>query len=136
MSITLEIGALLGALIIAIFGVFAYWNQRRIDRKHELTNQRRAIYVDFISGLVDAANGKPERHLRARIEALMVGSDDVLKALSLYNNIADKHEGTISTSSKDFLTALAAVTIAMRKDVFERTDLTEREYASLLPIRR
>jgi hypothetical protein len=127
---------LFGAFIVVLGGALAYWNQKRIDRKHNLIALRREVCREFVSGLVDAANGNSERHLRARIEALVVASDDVLQALAVYNAVADDEKGTVETHSDDFKKALASVVMAMRKDVFQSSELSLEEYTELLPVRR
>jgi len=126
----------MAALVAVLGGAAVYGYQRSIDRKITLAERRREVYVDFLSGLVDAANGDSTRHLRARIEALVVGSDNVVRQLADYNRIAEELCGTVDTTSTEFKDVLAKVTIAMREDVFEKTSISEQDYSDLLPVKR
>lgn len=137
MTYSFELGAFFGAILLLATTALAYNRQKKIEREHELTLRRRELYAKFAGSLVDAAIGDPTEHLRARVEATVIASDDVLKALAVYNEYAERTSpgGGEPRNGDKFRSVLSAVLIAMREDVFEKTSVQIEDYPSLLPIK-
>ncbi|WP_227268358.1 hypothetical protein [Roseobacter weihaiensis] len=136
MSFAFDLGSFVAALIVVMGGALAYWNQKRIDRQHELTLKRRELYYEFVGSLVDAANGDTDPHLRSRVRAIVLASDKVLMALAAYNEYADSTSlGFEPRENAKLKSLLSDVVIAMREDVFEKSAIATTEYSKLLPIR-
>lgn len=126
------------AAIIAVFGgSWAYRRQRNIDHDYELRNERRRVYQDFMVSLVTASRGDGTAHLRARLEAGLIGSTEVIKAIGDYNKYTDE-TGPETSNPRDpevFTPLLANVLIKMREDVFDKSELDPEQYGKLLPFK-
>ena len=130
------LATIVAALITIFGGAIVYRTQKDVDQKNALRLERRRLYQQFLLSIFDATQGNGEAHLKARLEAGVIGSDAVLRALGPYNDYcASTNAGTgIARDPKKYRLLLTDVLVAMREDVFDETKISRDEYGNLLPI--
>ncbi|MBO9454515.1 hypothetical protein J7376_06010 [Paracoccus sp. R12_1] len=130
------LATIVAALITVIGGSIAYRRQKEADERNALRHERRRLYQQFLLSIVDPVGSDGEAHLRSRIEAGVIASDAVLRALGPYNQYcASTNSGTGNPRDpRQYNLLLADVLRAMREDVFESTAIDRHEYSNLLPI--
>lgn len=135
MSIALWL-PLLTTLIATFAGAIVYSVQRAADRKNSLIAKRREAYEAFWHAhLYTHSKEHLEQLNYVRLTLALVASDDVLR------RAADFEEYVVSTNppgpvrdNRKLKQLAAALVGAMRRDVFERTNLSDGELERNLPI--
>ena len=126
---------LLITLLTVIVGLFAYaWN-KRVDRKHALIDMRRTVYRDFILAIADVShsgNGTPEvRHYQKKLAELhLIASDEVILACAEFTALCRM---TVDPGSDKRAEKYSKLEMAMRRDCFERTKITDGKLREMLP---
>lgn len=128
-------GPLAVAITTAVAGIAAYaWN-KRIDRRHALIELRRGIYRDFILSIADVSesnngDGEVKAYRRRLAELHLVGSDEVIRACEAFTSL---YRGAANVGSSERAKRFAQLEMAMRRDCFEKTQVTVEELRSSLP---
>ena len=135
---------ILTALIAAIGGVLAYARQKKADRKHELISKRRQAYEGYLFAYLGSSDtfgkGTPEKLFAlnsARMTVVLIGSDAVVRAVGALDEYAVRTsvgEQQLRDPG-EFKKRFAVVVLAMRADVFERSQLNVEEMQNALPIK-
>jgi hypothetical protein len=148
------VGGVIAAIITAMYQLFATMSARQsqqIDRMIELQNRRRDAYQRYLA----AFNGysslfdlypPPAESSKERIEAVkeywlaygslfQIASDPVLLAASDFHKVAWVNDTDLTGEAYDqeFKTLYATMIIEMRKDAFERTELSQKLVEERIP---
>jgi hypothetical protein len=125
------------ATITIVAGMGAYaWN-KKIDRNHALIELRRSLYRDFIFSIIEVSesnNGQNElaAYRKKLVELHLLGSDEVIRAcedfISLYRS--EKSVGKDERALR-----FARLEMAMRRDCYEKTEITVQELKLNLPVK-
>ena len=120
-------------------GVYAY--QKRVDRRTNLIEIRRAAYRNYLNAFM-AMSDSPERveeirrrYYQSEVELLVDGSDEVIKrvgALSRFYSETNDHR--FNRDVREVKRLLAEICKAMRADCFEKSKLSVDEVQALVPI--
>ncbi len=124
----------LAALAVVGGGAGAYRWQKSVDRNEQLQAKRREIYVALLKAISDSISNKgataDAAFRTAKFEVFVCGSDEVIKKTKALNS---QLEGGAESTSDSQLGAYAELVYAMRKDSFERSQLTVEELSKLTP---
>jgi len=135
-------------LIIAIFTIagaaMTYRWQKNIDIKNDLIKQKRDVYRSLLSELnmqISNKSGAAPHKLNAlRGEAFIISSDEVTLLMGTFFSAIykvsrdEKLQGSASDANvKNMLENFSLMALAMRKDCFEKSNLTPREVQAAMP---
>jgi hypothetical protein len=124
-------------ILTGLFGVSAYSYQKYVDRKSALIELRRATYAKYLSLLSRNTTKKTaasaDEMYSAYMEMSVIASDEVVRAVgSFHQLILGRDDKTFDAELvKD---QLASAILSMRKDCFERSNLTREEVLSVTPL--
>lgn len=132
--------ALVVALIAALAAIVSYGMQKTVDRKSALILKRREAYLHYLKCVLSSSSSfnKPDASYRlnvARMELVLLASDDVLRSLDAFDNFsketsASARSGEQVKKMKELLSDLIA---RMRKDCFDKTSLRQADLYRILP---
>jgi hypothetical protein len=127
-------GTILAASITANRGLRNYREQKDADREYDLIKRRQQEYERYLTAFGRAGRWKgnnPQKHEEAEAEyheahdnLLLIGSDGVIIAANAF------HSQYVSRDPREWRETkrrYADLVIAMRKDGFEETELTNEE---------
>ena len=133
----------------ALFGIFTYSQQKRVDREIDLRNQRMKDYERFITAYQNDTSlydydPRPTESSEAKIKArnehwaaysnlFQIASDPVVRAASDFHNFWWEYDPTDEKQFKQFSALYAKMIMAMREDVSERTELSLEEMEYRVP---
>ena len=130
--------SILTALLVVLGGAFAYWNQKRLDRINELVRLRRTAYQRFVEAMIattsadarrlDSADDRFQEFLEASAQLTIVASDTVLEKLADFQ--IDRSKSALSLDGSS-----SALLLALRKDVFEGSKVSEANIKHAFPIK-
>jgi hypothetical protein len=131
------IGAIWPIVLTGIFGVIAYWYQKYVDRKSALIELRRATYSKYLALIARHATDKSDKTNielnQIYLELSVIASDDVVRAIGSFQDLSLGREIKNPNSAR-IEDRLAATILLMRKDCFEKTNLTAAEITSVTPL--
>jgi hypothetical protein len=131
------IGAIWPIVLTGIFGVIAYWYQKYVDRKSALIELRRATYSKYLALIARHATDKSDKTNielnQIYLELSVIASDDVVRAIGSFHDLSLGREIKNPNSAR-IEDRLAATILLMRKDCFEKTNLTAAEIISVTPL--
>ena len=129
---------IIASIVVVVGGSIAYWNQKRLDQKAQLVELRREAYQAFVDAMIrttsaDARGSSDkdeafEMYHRASGQMTVVASDEVLEKLADFQLDRSKSALDIEESSKQLL-------LALRKDVFEGSRVTDLTIRNAYPIK-
>jgi hypothetical protein len=145
--------AIVPIVATALFGLWSYGRQKRVDRKIELRNLRMKGYEEYLTAF--RANAAlydfppfPADDDPARIETVhkywlaysnlfQIASDSVLLAATDFHTFAwiQDTDLTGEDNDKEFKKLYAKMVIEMRRDAFEKTELQQEIIEERLPFR-
>jgi len=133
----------------AIFGLWSYGQQRRVDREVDLRNQRRKDYERYITAYQKDTSlydydPRPTETSEAKISArseywiaysnlFQIASDPVVRATSNFHNFWWEYDPSNQEQFNEFSALYAKMIVAMRVDVSERTELSLEEMRERVP---
>lgn len=126
---------LLITLLSVLAGFFAYaWN-KRVDRRDALIDMRRTVYRDFILSIADVSNsgnGKAEvQNFQKKLAELhLIASDDVILACAGFTAL---YRMTVDPGPEKRAEKYSKLEMAMRRDCFEKTKITDGKLREMLP---
>ncbi|NJL07500.1 MAG: hypothetical protein HC900_03975 [Methylacidiphilales bacterium] len=128
------------ALLAAVAGMVTYTFQKRADRKAQLIEIRRSAYRAYLAALLDQiSKPTPETLIqlnKCEFDLFAVASDKALRKIAEFSNymIATSYDKIHLRDKSLHKKQLAEAILAMRKDCFERSQLSSDEAARLLPM--
>lgn len=129
---------LLLASLSLLGGVFAYWNQKRIDRQDALIGKRQDVYRRFLEALFDHVEQRSQvtrvLYDRMKCELVLVASDEVLEALVSVQEAATMD--MVALGPEDVNQRASELVKLMRSDCFETSKLDEDVFGYILAIGR
>ncbi len=122
---------IIAAIILVTGGAGAYGWQKWVDRKNALIEIRRSIYQEVLAAFSTQLLSPSSENLVAlgiyRSKLFLVASDEVVKTLGNFFELAIQNNNVSDPDVKIVMSAFAKMIIAMRKDCFEKTNLSEKE---------
>jgi hypothetical protein len=139
-SVVPAAGTVVAAVILAVAGIVGYRQQKEADRKHELIQHRQDEYQAYLLAFQQASRWKgvdPWKHAEAEAlyhdthnNMLLTASDEVINAANAAHNYYTESD---QVDWRKYKKLYAEMIIAMRKDGFERTNLSLGEVAKNIP---
>jgi hypothetical protein len=125
--------------IFGAAGTYAY--QKRVDRRNQLMDMRRAAYRDFLNVLADLGETSNAPHVAtkyrmSRVDLFVIASDEVIKTMFEFINSfpADKTD-SFHVDEHARAIKFADMVRAMRADGYESTSLSTDELVKLSPMK-
>jgi len=128
----------IGSTILVVGGAIAYWNQKRLDQKTHLKELRRDLYQKFVDAMISSTSADSrklkdsdeifENYHRISGQMTVVASDEVLEKLAGFQLDRSKSALEIGESANKLL-------VALRKDVFDGSDISAEVIRNAYPIK-
>jgi hypothetical protein len=128
---------LLLAVLTIAGAAITYAYQRMVDRRNQLVELRRTAYQELLISLQSYLESRSEADRVsfsiARTRAFLVASDAVAMAAGSFVAAALKRDGAAPDGAA-VLDRYAAMVIAMRRDCFEKTELSNADIVRISPV--
>ena len=126
----------LGVIAAACIAVYGYGRQKKVELEKSLIETRRTLYRSYLSYLTTSTEDRsPEnrsKYLAVRAELSVVGTDDVLFALSEFTQYTTKN--SVEKRDNEMMKSLVAkIVLSMRKDCFSQSKLDLDTAKATLP---
>ena len=124
-------------MLAALLAIWGYNRQKRSDLNASLVEQKRQAYRKFLALLPQVAQVAPNvliEYNQVVADLNLVASDFTLICIGEFNQYMFGTNGK-TRDPEVYKKLLAKIAINMRKDCFEKTDLTLETIANTLPFR-
>ena len=147
----------IGSSILVVGGALAYWNQKGIDREHQLIVDKREVYRSYLKWSAQVMANMAHRPnldnteaqemmMASRFDTLILGSEGVITAMSKHasavNNTANEIIESQNSGQASAFTGKNRISLdntyadlvyEMRQDSFKASKLSREDLKTYLP---